>query len=190
MIISIAGPSGVGKSTLADGIFKAIPDARPLESVTTRKRRESEAALGESTYVFVNDEEFQKKAESGEFLWQVQAYGNKYGTRKAAVDAALREGVFVTILVLDAVEALHAYARENGMSDAVKWLYLELVDEAEFVRRLSVREEPPEEIGRRTADYLEWNRRARSLDVPFHFLDASKPREEVLADALAHVRGN
>src|ERR1035437_3319491 len=121
MILSITGPSGVGKTTLMHNLLQRLPNAVPLTSVTTRAPRPSDEP-GE--YEYVSNDEFDAIAKSGAFLWEARAYVNRYGTRKAIIDEALASTkLYIPVLVIDAVTTLHAYATANGTTDALHSMY-------------------------------------------------------------------
>lgn len=187
MIITIAGPSGVGKTTLADGLLKTLSGAQPLESFTTRPRRPSDE--GRSEYLFVDDAEFDRMLAAGEFLWHVDVHRARYGTRKASLDRAFAGGTYVTVLILEAVDMLNDYAKAQGQEAAVVNLYMLLEDESELRRRFAERGETEEEIEKRIADSRSWNKSARAAHAVLQFLDASQSREDVLAAALRSING-
>src|SRR6185437_7584339 len=109
MILSLTGPSGVGKTTLMHNLLHALPNVKTLTSYTTRAPRESDEP-GE--YNYISQEEFDRMQAAGEFLWTAQAYVNHYGTRKADIDIALanKDTLYMPVLVLSAVKKLHEYA--------------------------------------------------------------------------------
>jgi guanylate kinase len=187
MILSITGPSGVGKTTLMHNLLLALPHAKPLTSVTTRAPRPTDEP-GE--YEYVSQEEFDAIATSGAFLWQAQAYINKYATRKADIDAALNDPVtlFMPTLVLSVVKTLHTYANNVGKQAALRSMYIHIGDEAELRSRFKERGDKPEEAEARIAECRSWNEEAKNLGVPFIYLEAQKNREDIVADALAHIK--
>jgi guanylate kinase len=184
MLISITGPSGVGKTTLLHNLLKNIPDARPLISYTTREPRPSDEP-GE--YAYVSHEEFEKMAKSGAFLWEARTYKNRYGTKKEDIDRALSGGFYFPVLVIDAVKKLHAYAGSVGKAEAARYMYIFIDDEAELRRRFKERGDTAEETAVRIRECKDWNEQAALSGVPFIYLPATKTREEILADALAHI---
>lgn len=186
MILSITGPSGVGKTTLMHNLLSALPNAKPLMSYTTRAPRPSDER-GE--YSYVTGEEFEAMEKAGEFLWTASAYVNRYGTRKADVDAALgaNEELHMPVLVLSAVKKLHEYANETGTIKDLRSFYIRIENEAELRSRFKERGDKPEEAEARIQECKSWNEEAKNLGVPFIYLEAQKRREDILADALAHL---
>lgn len=85
----IAGPGGVGKSTIVSELRKRIPVHFSV-SATTRPARPGE--IDGFHYRFVDDETFRRLIRSGELLEWAEFNDNLYGTPKDAVDAALEEG--------------------------------------------------------------------------------------------------
>lgn len=186
MILSITGPSGVGKTTLLHNLLREIPKARVLTSVTTRERRPSDEP-GE--YEYVSDAEFDAMSSRGDFLWEVHPHGKKYATRKDSIDTALREGFYIPVLVVGAVVKLRAYATTQGLADRVRSLYILIDDEAELKKRFVERNDMTEaQIESRLLECRTWNDEARRSGVPFIYLPATKKREEILADAMARIQ--
>lgn len=76
-IVVFIGPSGVGKSALAEGLYQAgIVDVTP--SLATRPRRQKEL---ESTrdHIFVTDEQFDEQERRGDIVVPKSLYGYRYG---------------------------------------------------------------------------------------------------------------
>jgi len=95
MLIILSGPSGVGKGTVREELFK--DDSLNLAysiSMTTRKPRPNER---DGIDYFVEEEEFKSKIEEGKLLEWAQFVGNYYGTPKDYVDQLLNEGKNVVL---------------------------------------------------------------------------------------------
>ena len=89
-LIIISAPSGAGKTTLCDMLIKEFPQISLSISTTTRPKRPNEQ---EGThYHFVTAEEFQKKIDHGDFAEWAEVHGNRYGTSKTTIEAALKQG--------------------------------------------------------------------------------------------------
>ena len=90
LLIVLSSPSGAGKSTISRMLLDADPQITMSVSATTRPRRPGET--DDVDYHFVNEEEFDRMVAAGEFVEWAYVFGHRYGTPKAPVKAALREG--------------------------------------------------------------------------------------------------
>ncbi len=98
LLLVLSSPSGAGKSTLAKRLMDWDPTIRFSVSATTRPARPSEAQGRE--YDFRQRSEFEAMVASGDMLEHAEVFGNFYGSPKAPVEAALREG-FDTLFDID-----------------------------------------------------------------------------------------
>ena len=73
----LAGPSGVGKGSIAAALCRQLPDLWLSRSWTTRPRRQGEAA---DAYVFVDRETFEARLAEDGFLEWAEVFGHRYGT--------------------------------------------------------------------------------------------------------------
>ena len=90
LMLVLSSPSGAGKTTLSRKLLQADPMVDLSISVTTRKQRPGEIA-GEH-YHFVDDAGFDRMVQDAGLLEWAQVFGNRYGTPRAAVEAALARG--------------------------------------------------------------------------------------------------
>ncbi|HUG45056.1 MAG TPA: guanylate kinase [Sphingomicrobium sp.] len=90
LLIVLSSPSGAGKSTLSRLLMEADGDITMSVSVTTRPRRPGEEEGVH--YQFVEDSDFDRFVESGDFAEWAPVFGYRYGTPKSPVKAALKEG--------------------------------------------------------------------------------------------------
>jgi guanylate kinase len=87
----LAGPTAVGKGTLAAYIRDHHPEVWISVSATTRRPRPGE--VHGQHYLFVSDEEFDRMVADGELLeWAVVHGRARYGTPRRPVEEALAEG--------------------------------------------------------------------------------------------------
>jgi guanylate kinase len=90
-LVVLAGPTAVGKGTVAAYVRNNFPQVWLSVSMTTRKPRPRE--VDGSHYHFVDDEQFERMRAAGEFLeWAVVHGQAKYGTPRGPVDDALAAG--------------------------------------------------------------------------------------------------
>lgn len=101
-LIIVSGPSGVGKDTLAKEIVRMDDSFSIAVSATSRAPRGAEQDGVE--YYFISPEEFEKKAENGEFIEYAQYGSNYYGTLKEDVQRRIDNGKTV-ILVIEVIGA-------------------------------------------------------------------------------------
>ena len=105
-LVIISGPSGSGKSTVVQRLLgeSELPLVLSV-SATTRPPRAGEE--NGKNYIFLSDDEFQKRRLSGEFLESKEVFGRGYwyGTLRNVVSTGLSEGKWV-ILEIDVQGAL------------------------------------------------------------------------------------
>ncbi len=109
----MAGPSGVGKGTLIARARSLAPQVELSTSATTRPAREDERDGRE--YHFLSAEEFERRAQAGEFLEHVSYAGNRYGTLRDEVEQRLADGRSVVL----EIEVAGAREIRRQMPDAV-----------------------------------------------------------------------
>jgi len=98
-LVVMAGPSAVGKGTLASHIVTNFAGFVLSVSATTRSPREGE--IDGVSYVFLTDEQFKSRAESGQMLEWATVHGkHSYGTPRGPVEEGLARGLNV-ILEID-----------------------------------------------------------------------------------------
>ena len=83
----ISAPSGAGKTTLVRALLLRNPRVQFSISYTTREPRVREK--NGDDYFFVNKEDFEHMAESGDFLEHARVFDNYYGTAKSQVQNQL-----------------------------------------------------------------------------------------------------
>lgn len=78
MLVSITGPSGVGKGYVKEQLVKNIPSLRELVWFTTRPLRPTERD-GSSNRSHISRDEFEKLMADGKMLFCQELFGNLYG---------------------------------------------------------------------------------------------------------------
>ncbi|MFT3871662.1 MAG: guanylate kinase [Nocardioides sp.] len=146
-LVVLAGPTAVGKGTVAADVRTHHPEVFLSVSVTTRSPRPGEA--DGTHYWFVSDEEFDAMVARAELLeWAVVHGAAKYGTPRGPVEQALAEGR-PALLEIDLQGARQV--RET-MPDAL-FVFLAPPSWEELVRRL---------VGRGTEGSAERDRRLQT----------------------------
>jgi guanylate kinase len=145
-VVVVSGPSGAGKTTLVDRLFRncPLPLVRSV-SVTTRSPRGEEADGVD--YHFVSPERFQELRDQGQFLecFEVFGRGYWYGTPWNEVRAGVQAGKWV-VLNID----VHGAAAVMERFAAAITIFVRPSSLEELRRRLELRgTDTPEEIEKR-----------------------------------------
>jgi guanylate kinase len=104
MLFVFSAPSGTGKTSIYKEILTNNPEIDFSVSATTRKKREEET-YGKD-YFFLEENEFKRRIEIGEFIEYEKIFDNNYyGTLKSFIDEKIKKGKDV-IFDLDVKGAL------------------------------------------------------------------------------------
>ena len=90
MLIIISSPSGAGKTSVCKKLVEIDSKIKPSNSVTTRKSRKNEVD-GED-YIFISNDDFNKKVLNDEFLEYAEVFNNKYGTLSKSTSELIEKG--------------------------------------------------------------------------------------------------
>jgi guanylate kinase len=146
-LVVLAGPTAVGKGTVAAHIKEHHPEMLLSVSATTRPPRPGE--IEGVHYFFVDDAEFDRMVREDELLEHATVHNrHRYGTPRAPIEAAVGEGRSV-LLEIDIQGARQVRTREPDAT----LVFLLPPSWDELVQRL---------IGRGTEDAEERSRRLRT----------------------------
>jgi guanylate kinase len=159
-LVVLAGPTAVGKGSVAAAVRERHPDVWISVSATTRPPRPGEQEGVH--YFFVSDDEFDSMVARGDLLeWAVVHRSARYGTPRGPVEEALAAGR----LALLEIDLQGARQVRETMPDAL-FVFLKPPSWDELVRRL---------VGRGTETEAE---RTRRLETALEEL-AAEPEFDV-----------
>ena len=142
-VFVITGPSGVGKGTLIRTLRERMPELELAVSATTRRPR-----LGETQgvhYHFLDEDEFLRRIEAGDFVEHAEYSGRRYGTLRSELEKRIAEGHSVVL----EIEVQGARQIAQTMPEAVR-IFIAPPDESTLLNRLIGRDtDTREEIDRR-----------------------------------------
>ena len=137
----LSSPSGAGKTTLSRRLLTDDGDITLSVSATTRPPRPGE--VDGVDYVFVTPERFAEMVAADDLLEWATVFGNRYGTPRAPVEAALHEGHDV-LFDID-WQGTQQLQQTDAASDLVR-VFILPPDLAELERRLQGRATDPADV--------------------------------------------
>lgn len=147
ILLVLSSPSGAGKSTLARRLLANDGAFELSISATTRAPRPGES--DGKDYFFVSDEAFEALAADGELLEHAVVFGNRYGTPRAPVEAAMAAGRDV---LFDVDWQGAQQLRDSALGRSVVAIFILPPSISELEERLKNRaEDSPDVIDRRMA---------------------------------------
>jgi guanylate kinase len=142
LMLVLSSPSGAGKTTLSRRLLQSDSEIVMSVSATTRPPRSNE--IDGQDYFFITPEKFDSMVQAGEFLEHACVFGNKYGTPRAPVMAALAAGRDVLFDIdWQGTQQLKQQARDDLAS-----VFVVPPSKAELERRLRIRALDSEDVVR------------------------------------------
>ncbi|WP_432479122.1 guanylate kinase [Nocardioides sp. GXQ0305] len=183
-LVVLAGPTAVGKGTVAASVRAHHPEVWISVSATTRPARPGE--VDGVHYRFVDDAEFDRMVAEGELLeWAVVHRAARYGTPRQPVEEALAAGR-PALLEIDLQGARQVRA---SMPDAL-FVFLKPPSWEELVRRLTGRgTETAADQARRLETASEELAAEEEFDVTIVNHEVHAAAEELVA-LMTPVRGH
>jgi guanylate kinase len=109
-LLILAGPAGVGKSTLCERVVREVPGFERVITATTRPPRPNE--VDGRDYHFLSAAEFDARIAAGSFLeWAWVHQRHRYGTLKSAVLDQLPRTSLVMNIDVQGVRSIRAAAQ-------------------------------------------------------------------------------
>jgi guanylate kinase len=142
-VFVITGPSGVGKGTLIRGLLERVPELGLSVSATTRPERPGETDGVD--YHFLGADEFDRRAQAGEFVEHATYSGRRYGTLRSELESRLRRGKPVVL----EIELQGARQVRQAMPEALAVFIAPPSREALRARLVGRGTDPPEQIEQR-----------------------------------------
>ncbi|MFI5337036.1 MAG: guanylate kinase [Opitutales bacterium] len=116
ILLILAGPAGVGKSTLSDRLVAEVPNFERVVTATTRPPRPKE--VDGRDYHFLSPAQFDEKLAADEFLeWAWVHKEARYGTLKSAVLGRLPHTNLVMNIDVQGVRSIRAAALRDPVLD-------------------------------------------------------------------------
>jgi guanylate kinase len=141
LLLILSSPSGAGKSTLTKMLMAWDETMRFSVSATTRKPRPGEVDGRE--YFFRTRDDFESMVAAGEMLEHAEVFGNFYGTPKAPVEAAMKDG---RDTVFDIDWQGGQQIRSSSLGRDVVSIFILPPSITELDRRLRVRAQDSDEV--------------------------------------------
>ena len=180
LLVVMSGPSGVGKTTIARAVERAIPASMFSVSATTRAK--TAADVEGVDYHFVDEAAFREMIGRGAFLEWAEVFGRLYGTPKDWVDEQLRRG---RVVICD-IDVEGARQIKAAMPEALTIFVLPPSEEDLLVRLRQRKRESEDLIQKRFAEAKREIAAARQSGVYEHFL-VNEALEASIAQAVALV---
>ncbi|HXB97831.1 MAG TPA: guanylate kinase [bacterium] len=141
-LLVLSAPSGGGKTTVCNRLLERQPWLKRAVTATTRKPRAGEQDGRD--YWFLTQAEFRRRVAEGGFFEYAQVHGNYYGTPRKEVEASLRKGQSL-VLVIDVQggaavkgrrpDSLMVFLVPPSMGELKRRLFTRGTDEPEAMRR-------------------------------------------------------
>jgi guanylate kinase len=142
-VFVITGPSGVGKGTLIRTLRERVPELELSVSATTRGPRPGEEDGVD--YHFLDDADFQRRVDAGDFVEHARYSGRRYGTLREELRRRTDEGHPVVL----EIEVQGARQVRDSLPEAVQIFIAPPHEEALRARLVGRGDTAPEDMEER-----------------------------------------
>jgi guanylate kinase len=140
LLLVLSSPSGAGKTTLSRMLLEIDPAVELSVSATTRPQRPAE--VDGRDYHFIDRARFDEMVRNDELLEWAEVFGNRYGTPREPVEAAIARGKDV---LFDIDWQGTQQLREKARNDLVS-VFLLPPSAPELERRLHTRAQDADDV--------------------------------------------
>lgn len=134
-LLILAGPSAVGKTTVAEALLARDGRLSLVRSVTTREVRDDRF---QQEYIYLAREEFVRRREAGELLEWMEYGGQLYGTPLSELERIQAQGG-IPLLILDLVGVHSARTHQPPLPlyTVYLWETLDIMEQRLYDRTLA-----------------------------------------------------
>lgn len=161
-ILTISGRPGAGKSSIEKILLREY-HFNCLPSYTTRKQKPSDFP---NEYVYISEEEFERRRIAGEFLKAFYVHGSWRGTRKLDIWHAIEpfSSVWIAVITLEAVAAFRDLVKKQRADQDIFSLYITTPEsDSILIERMRARGDSHETAIARVAETYTWDDEAASI---------------------------
>ena len=186
-LISLTGPSGAGKTTIAGEILLQRRAARMVQSYTTRERRHNDLP-GE--YCYISQAEFNAMVDRKMFLWTAEHGGTHYGTSAPSIEDifALQGQLGIMILVPQVIPLLITFLRRRGFRSRYLPFFIEPPSHEELECRLRLRGDDPANIEVRLKQSRYWLHEAVTSEIDYTYIKNNDVVEAAVNEIIDAVQ--
>jgi guanylate kinase len=179
LMLVMSSPSGAGKTTISRELMRLDDNLTMSVSATTRAPRSAE--IDGKDYFFVEEPDFRRMIDDGEFLEHAEVFNNFYGTPRPPVETALTSGLDV----LFDVDWQGTQQLEDSAGKDLVSIFILPPSTAELERRLRARAQDTEDVVR--------GRMAKAADemshyIEYHYVIVNNDVNESVAQVQAILR--
>ena len=184
-ILIIAGPSAVGKTTVAAQI---VSDSEGFEYVRSATTRAARGDGRDAEYIYLSKEEFLSRIKSRDMLEYTEYSGNLYGTPREEIDRIFSLGkIPVLVLDINGVASLKGAGGDFSVFSFYIWDTPDVIERRLYERMLSDKSDNREEVfkGRvaaNIADLLQIEQIAPLFDLLLKNENIQATKEKILSE--------